>query len=204
MLFPIACTAFRFSYLYSTQRSNKRLDWDEMVTFLVRRGKNTWGTKNDLWTPGVIATARRLKEGHMCVVLLTANDLKSLREKHNAHLLDEIVMIQPFVAKNSYAGCGLFETEFVRKGHRGAQVPLATYELVHWPEVDIKWSEDFQPYAGKPESRSIGRWRENSSPKRVHGILHQMLAKTTKNIVEHVEREVIDFLLLEIIFDCGA
>lgn len=137
--------------------------------------------------------------------MLTASDLTSLREKHNAHLLDEIVAIQPFLVKNPFTGCGLFETEFERKGcKRSAQAALGTYELLRWPEEDVKWFDIFDPPSGsvdvdsffnRPAARGGAtfvqqRTRHSPSAKRVHGVLHRMLATTTKQIVEHVEREV--------------
>lgn len=162
------------------------------------RARRTWGTKLDSWTPGVIATARRLRDGQTYAVMLTASDLKSLREKHNAHLLDEIVAIQPYVTKKTFSGCGLFETEFERQAPcRGAQAVLATHELARWPEEDVTWSDDFAvPGGGVSESREasdqarVAERQRASSAKRVHGVLHRVLATATKTVVEHVEREV--------------
>lgn len=131
--------------------------------------------------------------------MLTARDIKSLREKHNAHLLDEIVAVQPFVIKNSFTGCGLFETEFERKGRkRTSPATLATYELLRWPEEEVKWSQacgsscvdSFTRPSRRAGEISARQRRRNGSAKRVHGILHRLLATTTKQIVGHVEREV--------------
>ncbi|CAM9726505.1 unnamed protein product, partial [Hapterophycus canaliculatus] len=182
------------------KRAIKRLDWDALVLFLVRRdtrSKDSWERSAD----EVVATARKLGEGENKphVVMLTALDLKSLREKHNAHLLDQIIAIQPFVARNPFTGCGLFETEFERKGRsRTAQAALATYELLRWPEDDVKWFDDIeQPpvnSVGMPDTGgevdSAGFGGRSGSAKRVHGVLHRMLAATTKQIVEYIEREV--------------
>lgn len=131
--------------------------------------------------------------------MLTARDIRSMREKHNAHLLDEIVAIQPFAVKNPFTGCGLFETEFERKGRkRTSPATLATYELVRWPEESLTWFDDFDPScvdgSTRPNRRageiSAQQRRRNDSAKRVHGVLHRLLATTTKQIVSHVEREV--------------
>lgn len=138
----------------------------------------------------VIAMARRLRGNKTYPIMLTASDLKDLREKHNVHLLDEIVAIQPYVTKKPFAGCGLFETEFERKGrHRSAQAALATYELARWPAEDVQWFQEFEPCVDSPDDRDCRR-RRDSSAKRVHGVIHRVLAMTTKGIVEHVEREV--------------
>lgn len=185
-----------------------------MVKFLVQhaRGIGAAGGKGPkkphctFSARGVIAMGRRLREGRTCPVMLTAQDLASLREKHNAHLLDEIVAIQPLFVKNPFTGCGLFETEFERKGcKRSAQAALGTYELGRWPEEDVKWFDLFDPPSGggvdadscfhRPAARGGAtfaqqRRRNNPPAKRVHGVLHRMLATTTKQIVEHVEREV--------------
>lgn len=178
----------------NNQHSNKRLEWDELLKFLLRYATRSQRSA-DSGSRGstTIAIARRLREGRTYAVLLTEVDLKSLREKHNAHLLDEIVVIQPYMEKTSFTGCGLFETEFQRNGrHRGAQATLATYELSRWPEADIKWSTEFAngaDRAGSHDSCSWGR-KSDSSSERVHGIVHRMLAATTKSIVKHIEREV--------------
>lgn len=186
----------------STQRAIKRLDWDALTTFLVRsaRSRSRGQRSNDSLerSAEIIATARKLREGKPYVIMLTALDLKSLREKHNAHLLDQIVAIQPFVARNPFTGCGLFETEFVRKGRsRTAQAALATYELLRWPEEDVKWFDDFERprdcdtiLDARSEVGSTGLGRRNGSATRVHGVLHRMLATTTRQIVEYIEREV--------------
>lgn len=130
--------------------------------------------------------------------MLTARDLISLREKHNAHLLDEIVAIQPFVAKEPFTGCGVFETEFERKGHNNhatQQAVVATYELLRWPESDVKWFGDVDEFSAANSSQRDGnsfppqRARAGSA-KRVYGVIHRMLAATTKRIIEHVERAV--------------
>ncbi|CAN0342759.1 unnamed protein product, partial [Pylaiella littoralis] len=194
------------------QRANARLDWDGVIAFLVQRARGVGGGRRakdpycSFSAQGVIATGRRLREGRIYPVMLTAPDLKSLREKHNAHLLDEIVAIQPFLAKTPFTGCGLFETEFERKGcKRSAQAALGTYELLQWPEEDVKWFDIFDPPLGgsadgdswfdRPAARggvtfAEQRKRRSSSAKRVHGILHRILATTTTQMVEHVEREV--------------
>ncbi|CAN0183195.1 unnamed protein product, partial [Laminaria digitata] len=179
------------------KRANKRLDWDGLVKFLVQRARTTSGTAGakDSWPSGVIATARRLRGGQTSPMMLTASDFKSLREKHNADLLDEIIAVQPYVAKTAFMGCGLFETEFQRKGrHCDAQAALSTFELAQWPpqEQDARRFEDFQSAAEVPESRSLSSgWRKvDRSAKRVHGVLHRVLAMTTRSIVEHVESEV--------------
>jgi len=152
----------------------------------------------------VIATARRLKGGRTYPVMLTARDMRSLREKHNAHLLDEIVAIQPLVAKNPFTGCGLFETEFRRKGRkRSAQAALATHELARWREEDVKWFDESGPtlfvngsFTGSGGARGdetfsqFCRGRDSTATKRVHGIIHRLLATTTKKVVEHIERVV--------------
>lgn len=179
----------------TVQRGTKRLEWDGLVKFLVRCSR----TQGSRVPADVIATARRLIEGRTYPVMLTARDIEALREKHNAHLLDEIVAIQPFVVKNPFTGCGLFETEFERKGRkRTSPAMLATYELLRWPEEEMKWFDDFaSSYADsvtRPHWR-IGeihtqKRRRSGSSKRVHGVLHRLLATTTKQIVEHVEREV--------------
>ncbi|CAM9830500.1 unnamed protein product [Scytosiphon promiscuus] len=184
------------------KRSIKHFDWDALITFLIRRARSGRGNKRskDVWErpAEIIATARKLREGKPCAMMLTMLDLKSLREKHNAHLLDQIIAIQPFVARNPFAGCGLFETEFERKGRsRTAPAALSTYELLQWPE-DIKWFDDFeQPRVDsgsvsdtRGENDSAERGRRNGSAKRMHGVLHRMLATTTKQIVEYVERKV--------------
>lgn len=146
--------------------------------------------------------------------MLTARDIKSLREKHNAHLLDEIVAIQPFVTKNPFTGCGLFETEFERKGRKRRTSPatLATYELARWPEEEVKWFDDFgspcvdsftRPNRKAGEMFTRGR-RRNGSAKRVHGVLHRLLATTTKQIVDHVEREVRSITPALALFGCNG
>lgn len=189
------------------QRANKRLEWDGMVKFLIQHARSTGGEgkaakdASCAFSAQVIATGRRLREGRTYPVMLTVPDLMSLREKHNAHLLDEIVAIQPFLAKNPFTGCGLFETEFERKGcKRTAQAALGTYELLRWPEEDVRWFDDnFDPSCNadtfnRPAARGGATFaqqrRKHGSAKRVHGVLHRMLATTTKQIVEHVEREV--------------
>lgn len=180
-----------------SQRANKRLDWDGLVKFLVQRARTPSGATgtnlNHAWPPGVIATARRLRDGQTSPMMLTAPDFKSLREKHNADLLDEIVAVQPYVAKTGFMGCGLFETEFQRKGRRcDAQAALSTFELAQWPQEDARRFECFQSAAEVPEScsSSLERRKVDRSAKRVHGVLHRVLAMTTRSIVEHVQREV--------------
>lgn len=161
------------------------------MKFLARRARGTWGTRADAWTPGVIATARRLKGGQAYVVMLTAADLRAVREKHNAHLLDEIVVIQPYLTRKPFGGCGLFETEFERTGRRrAAQAVLATFELARWPREDVKWFEDFEPCANAPAGRVRAQKSRDGSAERVHGVLHRVLAATTRSIVEHVENQV--------------
>lgn len=177
------------------QRGTKKLEWDGLVKFLVRCSR-----KLDSRAPAeVIATARRLRDGRTYPVLLTARDIQSLREKHNAHLLDEIVAIQPFVLKNPFTECGLFETDFERKGvKRTSAATLATYELVRWPEEEVKWFGGVGSSGADSLTRPSGRAgeicaqqrRRKGSAKRVHGVVHRLLATTTKQIVEHVEREV--------------
>lgn len=208
---PFCFCSFHDSVI-PVQRANARLDWDGVVAFLVQRARGVGGGRRakdpycSFSAQGVIATGRRLREGRIYPVMLTAPDLKSLREKHNAHLLDEIVAIQPFLAKTPFTGCGLFETEFERKGcKRSAQAALGTYELLQWPEEDVKWFDIFDPPLGgsadgdswfdRPAARggvtfAEQRKRRSSSAKRVHGILHRILATTTTQMVEHVEREV--------------
>lgn len=171
------------------------MDWDGLVKFLVQRARTPSGTAGtkDSWPPRVIATARRLRDGQTSPMLLTASDFKSLREKHNADLLDEIVAVQPNVAKTAFMGCGLFETEFQRKGrHCDAQAALSTFELAQWPQEDVRQCEGFQSAAELPEGRSMNSEKRtvDMSAKRVHGVLHRVLAMTTRTIVEHVEREV--------------
>lgn len=186
----------------TTQRGNKRLEWDGFVKFLLRC--STAKDKDPLaQAPAeVIATARRLREGRTYPVMLTARDIKSLREKHNAHLLDEIVAIQPYILKNPFTGCGLFETEFERKGRkRPSPATLATYELLQWPEEEVKWFDDFRAPCvnspARPDKRARGtlasKRQGRCSAKRVHGVVHRLLATTTKQIVDHVEREVRSF-----------
>lgn len=190
------------------QRASKRLEWDGFIEFLVRCARGNSGGKKakDHWESSsdeVIATARRLLGGRTYPVMLTARDLRSLREKHNAHLLDEIVAIQPLVAKNPFTGCGLFETEFRRKGRkRSAQAALVTHELARWPEKDVSWFDEPGPtfvdgsFEGSVDARGDGTFsqnrlgRDNTAAKRVHGIIHRLLATTTKKVVEHIEREV--------------
>lgn len=187
----------------NVKRAIKRLDWDALITFLVRSARCAGRVKRakDNWerSAEIIATARKLREGKLRVIMLTALDLQSLREKHNAHLLDQIIAIQPFISRNPFTGCGLFETEFERKGRsRTAQTSLATYELLRWPEEDIKWFDDFEHPRDKDiavlneraEAESAEEGRRNVSAKRVHGVLHRMLATTTKQIVDFIEREV--------------
>ncbi|CAM9623387.1 unnamed protein product, partial [Sphacelaria rigidula] len=104
------------------KRNEKQCEWEKLVRFLVRAAKGTWGSGNDRWTSEVIATARRLRDDKTTAVMLTASDITSLREKHNAHLLDEIVAVQPYVTRKPFSGCGLFETTFIRKeGFQDAQ-----------------------------------------------------------------------------------
>lgn len=140
----------------------------------------------------MIATARRLRDGQTFPMMLTALDFKSLREKHNADLLDEIVAVQPYVTKTAFMGCGLFETEFERKGRRcHAQAALSTFELMQWPQAgDAGQFEGFPISAEPAESRSSDRRTMDRAAKRVHGVLHRVLAMTTRSIVEHVEKEV--------------
>lgn len=196
------------SRLSQRQRDNKRCTWDELVRFLIRRAKGSWGSGNDQWTPGVIATARRLRGGQTSAVMLSATDIKSLREKHNVHLLDEIVAIQPYVTRKHFSGCGLFETRFTRKEpFRGAPVASATYELVQWNEMSTGSGSMQQPEDSHVLSRDSrdnrsgqGRGADeerlscsaigSGSRERVYGVLHRVLAATTKDIVNHVEREV--------------
>lgn len=171
------------------------MDWDGLVKFLVQRARTPKGTTatKDSWPPEVIATARRLRDGQTSPMMLTASDFKSLREKHNADLLDEIVAVQPYVAKTAFMGCGLFETEFQRNGRQSdEQAALSTFELAQWPQEDARRFEGFQSAAEPPESRSLSleRRKVDRSAKRVHGVLHRVLAMTTRGIVEHVEREV--------------
>lgn len=167
-----------------------------------------WGSGNDQWTPGVIATARRLRGGQTSAVMLSASDIKSLREKHNLHLLDEIVAIQPYITRTPFSGCGLFETKFTRKEQsRKAQVASVTYELVHWNEMSNSGDNLQQPDNSHILPRDIPDMRYgqgrgghqetlpcgnivSGSRQRVHGVLHRVLAATTKDIVKHVEREV--------------
>lgn len=178
------------------QRANKRCEWDELLRFLSRRVKSTWGTGRDQWTPRVVAIARRLRGGQTSAIVLTESDIKFLREKHNVHLLDEIVAIQPHITRISFSGCGLFETTFRRKGRfREAQVAYATYELARWPEDDRSPPQDYQEIADYSEMipSEYGRVARSAIchvPQRVHGVLHRVLATTTKEIVTHVEREV--------------
>ncbi|CAM9864349.1 unnamed protein product [Ectocarpus sp. 12 AP-2014] len=186
------------------KRATKRLEWDEFLKFLVRcassttsKGKHTKGHAPHATSGDIVATARRLREGRTYPVMLTARDLISLREKHNAHLLDEIVAIQPFVAKDPFTGCGVFETEFERKGQNNhtTQAVVATYELLRWPENDVKWFGDVDELSAANSSQRDGhsfapqRARDGSA-KRVYGVIHRMLAATTKRIIEHVERAV--------------
>lgn len=181
------------------QRGNRRCKWEEFLRFLERQAKATLGKGRVIPTSGVVAIARRLREGVTEAVSLTMSDIVSLREKHNAHLLGEIVAIQPCIARASLTGCGLFETSFVRQDHSpGGLVACITHELVRWPGQD-----DQRPGGGsRKEPRSCVETSSRHSnsafvktmvsrlPVRVFGMIHKTLATTTKAIVEHVEREV--------------
>lgn len=140
--------------------------------------------------------ARRLKSGRTYPVLLTAADLKSLREKHTAHLLNEIVMIQSYITKQPFAGCGVFETDFQRTGQHSTDIAaLATFELAQWPEENVTWFEDIETLASDnskrhtQESRGFLYRNGDGSSKRVHGVVHRTLAATTKAIVEYVQNK---------------
>lgn len=162
---------------------------------------------NDQWTPGVIAAARRLRLGQTSVVMLTEPDLTSLRQKHNVHLLDEILAIQPYVPRKPFSGCGLFETTFARKGKfRDAPTAFKTHELAQWseegpnpnPVPTTDESDTFQSSKspgcrferGRFDGKVSSAHARGRSSQRVHGVLHRVLAATTKDIVNHVERQV--------------
>lgn len=175
------------------QRDSKRCEWDEFIGFLGREANERDAKGATL--PGTLAVVWRLVGAHPKATILTVSDMNLLREKHNAHLLEEIIAVQPYTATQSFGGCGVFETSFIRKGrHRGAQAASITFEFIRWPEEDRDARDPFQRrpsteriYVGKPVAR---RSVDDRSSVRIFGIIHRALANTTKSIVDHVEREV--------------
>lgn len=144
----------------------------------------------------VAAIARRSRGGTTKPIMLTLSDIECLLEKHNANLLDEIIAIQPHMIRKPFVGCGLFETTFIRKGHwRDAQIVCVTYELAKWIE-DHEGREGFDDSTDRSGSHP-GKESGNCSPIRVHGVIHRVLATTTRAVVAHVEQEVMYFICLQ-------
>ncbi|CAM9799595.1 unnamed protein product, partial [Choristocarpus tenellus] len=144
----------------------------------------------------MIAVARRLRGGRADVVLLTAKDLRSLTEKHNADLREELLTLQPCITKKNFFGCGVFLNTFERKGRlRGSQVTSVTYELMASPGVDecrnhrLVGVQCMERTAHSHQNNFEKRMRDCRAV-RIDGVIHRVLQASTKEVVTHVQREV--------------